>query len=230
MLLATALATLKKQGSAQTRKTYARHGVGENQFGVSYANLKALTKQIKCDQALAEGLWASGNHDARILALMVADPAAFTSALLDRWAREVDNYVIAGEFGKLAAKTKHAQAKAAKWIKSPRELIATIGWSIYCHLAMDDATLGDDDCRALLATIERDIHGAPNRVRYVMNNALIGLGVRNATLTPLALATAARIGHVEIDHGDTSCKTPDAATYIAKTLAHQGRKSKRAGC
>lgn len=29
---------------------------------------------------------------------------------------------------------------------------------------------------------------------------------------------AARIGKVEVDHGETGCKTPDAAVYIRKTL------------
>lgn len=230
MLLTAALSTLRKQGTAQNRKVYARHGVGENQFGVSFAHLKAMTKQIKRDQALAEGLWASGNHDARILALMVADPAAFTAAQLDRWAREVDNPVLAGEFGKLAAQTKHARAKAAKWIDSSQPLIAAAGWCVYCHLAMNDAELGDDLCRDVLARIEREIHAAPNRIRHAMNQALICIGSRNAALTPLALAAAARIGKVDVDHGETGCKTPDAAAYIAKTVAHRGRKSKRAGC
>jgi hypothetical protein len=39
-----------------------------------------------------------------------------------------------------------------------------------------------------------------------------------------ALAAAARIGKVEVDHGDTDCKTPDAAQYILKTRAHQSKR------
>ena len=38
------------------------------------------------------------------------------------------------------------------------------------------------------------------------------------------IAAAQRIGKVEVDHGDTDCKTPDAVSYIKKSLA---RKSKR---
>ena len=49
-----------------------------------------------------------------------------------------------------------------------------------------------------------------------MNNALIAIGRRNAQLQKQALAAAKRIGKLEIDHGDTACKTPDAATYILK--------------
>ena len=68
------LTELEALGTAQTRKIYNRHGVGDDQYGVSYANLKALKKQIKTDHEAAKQLWASGNHDARILAAMIADP------------------------------------------------------------------------------------------------------------------------------------------------------------
>ncbi|MGH9842621.1 MAG: DNA alkylation repair protein [Blastocatellia bacterium] len=59
---------LEAAGTAQNRKVYARHGApADKMFGVSYANLYALRKRIKVDQALADRLWASGNHDARVL-------------------------------------------------------------------------------------------------------------------------------------------------------------------
>jgi 3-methyladenine DNA glycosylase AlkD len=53
-------------------------------FGVSYAALGKLKKQIKQEHALAEALWETGNHDARVLATMVADPRKADAALLSR--------------------------------------------------------------------------------------------------------------------------------------------------
>ncbi len=91
---ATAIAELERHGSEQTRKTYRRHGVLGDQYGVSYADLKSMKKAIKTDQALAESLWATGNHDARILATMIADPKAITRKVLESWSRDVDNYVL----------------------------------------------------------------------------------------------------------------------------------------
>src|SRR5438445_753501 len=86
---------LEKNGSEQTRKTYARHGVTGKQFGVSYAVLKPLAKKIETDHALAKQLWDSGVHDARILALTIADPDVADEALLDRWAQQATtNYVM----------------------------------------------------------------------------------------------------------------------------------------
>src|SRR3712207_8808706 len=84
----TAMARLEALGTEQNRKTYARHGATENVFGVSYADLGKLQKEIKVDHELARDLWATGNHDARILATKVADPAALTAKDADAWIRE----------------------------------------------------------------------------------------------------------------------------------------------
>ena len=58
-----------------------------------------------------------------------------------------------------------------------------------------------------------------------MNNALIAIGIRNAYLQEKALEVAEAIGPVEVDHGETNCRTPDAATYILKTIARKQRQS-----
>lgn len=58
-----------------------------------------------------------------------------------------------------------------------------------------------------LGTIEKEIHSRKNRVRHAMNGALISIGFRRPSLTKQALAAAKRIGKVEVDHGETGCKT-----------------------
>lgn len=71
----TLLRELESRGSAQTRKTYGRHGVRGPMFGVSYKDLGILTRRLKTNHSLALELWETENHDARILATMIADPA-----------------------------------------------------------------------------------------------------------------------------------------------------------
>ena len=224
MTLNQALHHLEAAGSAQTRKTYARHGAGPKMFGVSYAVLGKLTKQIKRDHALALELWASGWLDARVLATMIADPAQATAMQLDAWVADCDNRGMAGALATFAANSAVAEAMAAKWCSDAREFVAVAGWDVVAVLAMN-STLPDAKFAALLKTIERDIHGAQNHVRYAMNGALIAIGGRNAKLEALAVGAAKRIGKVEVDHGNTGCKTPDAVAYIAKTKA---RRAKRA--
>jgi 3-methyladenine DNA glycosylase AlkD len=214
---------LESLGNEQTRKTYSRHGISDEMFGVSYANLEKLRKKIKTDHALAIELWSTGNHDARILATMIADVAQFTDKQLDAWSKELKNYVLTDAFAKLAAKSTLAQKKAEQWIKSKDEWAGSAGWSLIGSLAMQDENLSDDYFENHLATIENNIHTSKNRIKHAMNGALIGIGLRNDKLEKKALATAKKIGKVEVDHGETNCKTPDAAEYIFKT---KQRKSK----
>src|SRR5215212_6112638 len=121
---------LQTLGTAQYRKTYARHGIGEPMYGVSYANLEALRKRIKIDQALAEQLWASGNHDARVLATMIADPRTIARATLELWAAQLGNHVLADAFAKLVAQTAEAHTLMADWLQSDDEWRSRAGWHL----------------------------------------------------------------------------------------------------
>ncbi len=222
MNLQEAMAALEAAGSEQTRKTYTRFGVSPNQFGVSYATLGALVKKIKVDHALAKALWDTGNHDARILATMIADPKQTTEEELEAWAGDLDNRVLTEGLSSFAAKTPHAQKKAEEWGAADNEWRANAGWNMVTHLAGKSGDkLPDDWYRDRLGVIEREIHSRPNWVRYAMNHALIAIGIRGGALKDKAVAAAGRIGKVEVDHGDTSCKTPDAVPYIEKALARK---------
>jgi 3-methyladenine DNA glycosylase AlkD len=213
------LHALKSVATAQTRKTYLRHGYPEDTWGVSFADLKKLAKQIDTDHALAQKLWATGNGDACTLATMVADPDEATSKELDAWVKVVDHSLMSQMLARYAADTDFAREKADHWAKSPEEFIGETGYHVLGKLALQDEELPDDYFEGCLHTIENSIHKAKNYTRAAMNQAVIAIGVRNPNLTKKALATAARIGKVEVDHGDTACQTPDAAAYIQKTLA-----------
>lgn len=219
---------LESLGSDQTRKTYKRHGVGEKQFGVSYANLGKLQKKIKTDHDLALKLWLSDIHDAQILASMIADPLRMTSKEIDTWAKSLSNYVLTDALAGLVSKTPLAREKAGSWTKSNHEWIGSAGWQILSGLAQRDPSLPDSFFLPYLDTIQAEIHKSKNRVRYAMNGALIGIGSRNSKLQKQALAVAAKIGKVDVDHGNTGCKTPDAASYIRKTIAHKQAKTAKA--
>ena len=214
------LADLERMGTAQNRKVYARHGVGPTMFGVSSANLGKLKKAIKQDQEIAVALWDSGNHDARVLATKVADPSAMTLGQLNAWARELDNYVLTDAFASLVARTPHRRKKAEQWMKHAGEWTGRTGWLVATAMAMED-DLPNDYFIDLLGTVETEIHGRKNRVRDAMNYALIAIGMRNAVLEKRAIAAARRIGPVQVDHGETGCKTPEAVAYIKKAAARR---------
>ena len=220
-----AIKQLQEMGTAQNRKIYARHGVGGNMFGVSYANLNKLAKAARKDHPLALALWNTGNHDARVLGTMVADPSQADESLLEAWLGDLDSYVITDAFSGFVGKTGMAQVKGEDWIGSDEEWPGRAGWHLVAHLAMKDRDLPDAYFTARLVTIEGDIHARKNRTKDAMNSALIAIGIRNDVLEEQALAAAGRIGRVEVDHGETGCKTPDAAEYIHRTLDRRRQKA-----
>lgn len=218
---------LEALGTEQNRRTYQRHGSGPNLFGVSFANLGKLAKQIKKDHGMALELWATGNADARNLACMIADPAQATPAQLDVWIGDLENGFLCWTLVKFLCATRVAKAKAKEWIKSDSEWIACTGWMMIASLAQSGDAFTDKELEAHLKTIEKSIHTAKNKVRDTMNSALIAIGIRNDDLQAKAMAAAKRIGKVEVNHGETGCKTPDAASYILKTVKHRAGKSRR---
>ena len=221
------LRELESLGSEQTRKTYRQHGVKDDLFGVSYASFGRLQKRIKVDHALARQLWASGNHDARVLATMIADPAQMDAAELAAWVRDLTSYPISDAFAGLAARSPSVDAWMARWMSSDEEWIGRTGWLVLARRAQMADGVPAAELDARLGEIERDIHQRPNRVRDAMNSALIGIGVGHEPLRDRALAAAGRIGRVQVDHGDTGCKTPDAADYIRRTVARQAARPAR---
>jgi len=219
---------LEQLGTAQNRKIYGRHGVQGPMFGVSYGNLGKLRKQIGTDHELATALWASGNHDARVLATMIADVDQLGAAELDAWARSLDSYVATDALATMVAGGALARRKAEIWTRRASEFVGRAGWGVTARLAGQDNDIDDEWFEALVATIEAGIHQAPNRKRETMNTALIAIGCRNGHLRRVATAAGKRIGPVEVDHGETSCGTADAVEYIARTWKHRaGKKSKR---
>jgi len=218
------LQELEACGTEQNRKVYARHGVGEHQFGVSFANLRTIGKQHLGDQQLALELWATGNHDARMLATIIADPNAVTDKLLEDWRKDLDSYVITDALTGLAARTPHCRQKAEKWMKAKAEWTGRAGFGLLAHLAMRDETLPDEYFESYLALIEREIHARKNRARDAMNSALIAIGIRNANLERKAVAAAQRIGVVEVDHGETGYTTPDAVEHIQRAKEYQAKQ------
>jgi len=216
------LRELETLGTAQNRKTYERHGVSGPMYGVSYASLGALKKRIKIDHALALELWASGNHDARVLATTIADPSQLDGKTLDAWVQELRDYVLTDAFVNLAARAPHARKKADRWARAKPEYVSAAGWKIIAQFALRDPSLPDDYFREYLRLLPQNIHSRPNRTKEAMNNALIAIGTRNAVLEHEALETAAQVGQVTVDHGLTNCKTPDAASYILRTVQKRG--------
>jgi 3-methyladenine DNA glycosylase AlkD len=231
MTVAEILKELESLGNEQTRKTYARHGMTGNILGVRYGDMEKIVKRIRKQPELAAELWESGFHEARIIALKIADPDKLTKATLSKWARDVGESTTM-DIANLISRSKHAVDLVENWTNAPagrQEWKHVVGWTIITVLAGKAVEIDRSWFAAFLPRIEKEIAGALNWVRYAMNNALIAIGgCDDSKLRDAALAVAKKIGKVEVDHGDTSCKTPDAGPYILKIHEHRKAKKKTA--
>jgi 3-methyladenine DNA glycosylase AlkD len=220
MTLHETMKLLEAKGSEQTRKTFQRHGAPETMFGVKVGDLKPIAKCIRGDQKLALELYATGNSDAMYLAGLVADGSKMKKTELDRWAREATWQMISGSTVPwVAAEHPEAIEIALQWIDASKENIAVAGWGTLCCVVSvcADETLPNQQMDRLIARVVKTIHSAPNCVRYAMNNFIICCGTYMAPLAEKALAAAKKIGHVEVDMGQTACQVPEAVSYILKS-------------
>lgn len=226
---------LKPLGSESYRKILRNHGVQEPLFGVKIEELKKIQNRVKHNYQLALDLYDTGIYDAMYLAGLIADDAKMTKQDLRRWLKQANctglcEYTVAW----VAAESPHGYELALEWIDSNKEDVAVAGWSTLSGLVSikDDADLDLAELKRLLQRVQKTIHKERNYVRYVMNGFVIAVGCYVKDLTNLALQTAAKIGEVTVDVGNTACKVPFAPEYIQKVQKRGtiGKKRKSAKC
>jgi 3-methyladenine DNA glycosylase AlkD len=228
---------LKARGSEKTRRIYVNHGLpADRMYGVSNADLKLIAKTIKREQALAMELYATGNVDAMYLAGLVADGAQMTRKQLQVWAEGANGMPMIAEHTVpwVTVENKDAVHLATHWIASKREQIACSGWCTWSGIVATrpDSELDLAAIETLLRRVPVEIGGARNRVKSAMNSFVISVGIYVRPLRAEALDAAAKMGTVAVDVGDTACKVPIAAEYIAKAEAagKVGKKLKTIRC
>ena len=226
---------LEKKGSESIRKIFQNHGNNGPMYGVKVGDLKVIQKKVKKDHELAMGLFATGNYDAMYLAGLIADESKMSKKDIQQWAeRSTSNGISEYTVPWVAAESEFGWELGMKWIDSPKENIASTGWNTLSGvIAMKpDNELDIAQIKKLLQRIVKEIHSAPNRVRYTMNGFAIGVGGYIKELTKDAIDIAKKIGDVYVDMEGTACKVPLAIDYINKMEAkgYIGKKKKTVKC
>lgn len=229
------LSELKEYGDEQTKHTYMKLGAKEPLFGVKVQDLKKILKKTKKNHKLSLELYATANSDAMYLAGLMADEQQITKEQLELWVGQAYwSYLSEYTVPWVAAETKHGFELGLKWIQSDIETIASAGWGTLAYYAAvnDDEKLDTKAYIKLLDTVEKEVHGAQNRVRYTMNGFVIAVGTYVEGLTEKSKEVAKKVGKVTVDVGGTACKVPLAIDYIDKVIGKGriGIKRKTARC
>ena len=189
------VAELCAMASDKNRTGMARYGINvERAFGVSVFELRRIAKRLGTDHDLALALWATGLHEARLLAAFVDDPAKVTGRQMDAWARDFDSWDICDQAcTSLFDQTPHAWAKAARWAKRDEEWLKRGGFALLAGLAVHDKAATDRAFTKLLPLIAQAAFDDRNFVKKAVNWALRNMGKRNRALNRAAIACAEKI-------------------------------------
>lgn len=156
--------------------------------------LHALAKRIGRDHKVAHELWDTRNHEARILATLIAEPGKMTSSLMEQWASDFDSWgVVDSACCYLFALTDLGWAKAFTWSRCEQEFVKRAAFSLVAYLSYKDKNASDTQFRRFLKVIEREAWDDRNVVRKAVNWALRNIGKRNRNLNRLATKTAERM-------------------------------------
>jgi 3-methyladenine DNA glycosylase AlkD len=191
----SALDWLKQHSSQRTRDGMARYAIpSDHALGVSVANVRVLGTRLGRSHELAAALWASGWYEARMLTAWVEEPQRVTSAQMDRWCRDFDNWAICDHLCfHLFDRTPHAWDKVAKWHTSREEFVRRSAFALLWSLTVHDKTAPDGRFLKGLAFIEKAAGDERNFVKKAVNMALRATGKRNAALNTAAVKVARRL-------------------------------------
>lgn len=167
-------------------------------LGVSIPNLRKIAKETGKDHDLAQELWASGVHEARLVACMIDDPKLVTVEQLEAWVRDFDSWDLCDQCcSNLFDKTVFAYQKAVEWSSRSEEYVKRAGFVMMATLAVHDKRAKDDVFVGFLPLIERGSTDERNFVRKAVNWALRQIGKRNMRLNRAAIETAGSIFGVD---------------------------------
>lgn len=186
---------LKSLNNPENVAGMARFGINPNNtYGVSIPTLRKMAKETGKDHSLAQELWASRIHEARILAGFVDDPKLVTAEQMENWVKDFDSWDICDQVcSNLFDRTSFAHKKAIEWSSREEEFIKRAGFVLMAALSVHDKRAVDDEFLIFLPIIKREATDERNYVKKAVNWALRQIGKRNSTLNKKAIETAKEI-------------------------------------
>jgi 3-methyladenine DNA glycosylase AlkD len=193
------LAALRAQANPKNVAGMARYGISaKGTLGVPMPMIRHLGKQAGRSHELAAELWASGIHEARILATLVEEPARVTRRQMNQWARDFDSWDVCDQACQnLFRYTTLAWTLAAEWAGARGEFVRRAAFAMMAGLAVKAKQAPDEDFEALLPLIAGAATDERNLVKKAVNWALRAIGKRNPHLRSAAIGAAEKIRDID---------------------------------
>jgi 3-methyladenine DNA glycosylase AlkD len=188
-------AQLQALANPENAAGMARYGISLNgTLGVPVYTVRRLAKGIEADHTLAQALWETGIHEARIFASLIDDPSQVTGDQMERWVLDFDSWDVCDQVCmNLFDRTRYACSKALEWSERSEEFVKRAGFTIMAGLAVHDRRASPADFEPFFAAIVRQAHDDRNFVKKAVNWALRNLGKRSRNLNERAIRCAREV-------------------------------------
>lgn len=221
MTLNETLKQLKTLGNAKVRAQNAKSGAGDNQFGVSLGDIRALAKKIRTNHELALSLWETGNIDAQFLSTLLIQPKKLSAKEMDRMVRSI-TFVRVADWLIAYVLRQHPDKETLRkdWMATDDRWAARAAWDLTAErVAKSPDGL---DLPALLDRIESEMAGAAPEVQWTMNNTLATIGIHFPKLRKRAIAIGEKLGVYRDYPVSKGCTSPFAPIWINFMVNRQG--------
>lgn len=198
MLYSKIISELKRQSNPDNVKGMKRFGISvKGTLGVPIPALRQLAKRVGRNHEIAEKLWSSGIHEARILASMVDEPEEVTEKQLDRWANDFYSWDVCDQCcSNLFSRTRYAYEKCTEWSRSDKEFVKRAGYALMAALTVHDRKTEDTEFVKFFPLIKSGAIDERNFVKKAINWALRQIGKRNKRLNKLSIEVAKEISRI----------------------------------
>jgi len=216
----TVLADLAALEDPKIRAVNERHG---DDHGVNLTKLRAVAKGLKTDHELAGRLWETGDTAARLVAILISRPKAYSGAELDAMLREarvpkVHDWLVSY----IVKKNPHVEELRVAWFTDPDPVVASAGWALTSDRvakAPDGLDLGE-----LLDLVEAQMKDAPDRLQWAMNECLAAIGIHHPEHRARAIDIGERLEVLKDYPTPPGCTSPFAPIWITEIVRRQAER------
>ncbi|HUV61555.1 MAG TPA: DNA alkylation repair protein [Thermoplasmata archaeon] len=221
------ISELKSRANPRNVEGMARFGISsENTLGISVTELRKVAKRLGRDHSLALELWATGIHEARILAAIIDEPTEVTKGQMEGWAKDFDSWDVCDQATTcLFDRTPYAFETAVEWSSRDEEYVKRAGFAMMAGLAVHDKAAADDVFISLLQHVKRESLDDRRYVKKAVNWALRQIGKRNLRLNKEAIRVATEIS--EMDSRAARWIASDALRELRSEAVQKRLRSKR---